>query len=310
MRNAFASELYRLALADERIVALSGDIGNHLFDSFKESLPARFFNCGVAEAGMTGLAAGLALCGLRPVTYTIASFNTARCFEQIKLDVAYPNLPVVVVGVGAGLGYAELGPTHQSCEDLALLRTLPTMTVLCPGDPLEAKALLRAALSHPGPVYLRLGKKGEPNVHGSIPDVEIGKGIPLRPGKDVCLLATGTVLPAVAEAAEELERTGVSAQVFSVPTVKPLDEALLSEVFERFSLVATVEEHSLVGGFGSAVAEWLADGPARRARLCRMGVADTYRCPAGGQEHARAFFGLTAPAIAGRVLRVLEGTAR
>src|SRR5262249_33705790 len=164
MRNAFASEITALAAQDERIVLLSGDIGNKLFDEFKARFPGRFLNCGVAEANMISMAAGLAMCGLRPVTYTIASFTTVRCLEQIRIDACYHHQPIVIAGVGAGLAYAANGGTHHSCEDIALLRALPGMTVVCPGDPVEVRLALRAALQEPGPVYLRLGKKGEPVV--------------------------------------------------------------------------------------------------------------------------------------------------
>jgi transketolase len=302
MRNAFADEITALAGGDERIVLLSGDIGNRLFDRFKERCPGRFLNCGVAEANMIGMAAGLALSGLRPVTYTIASFTTARCLEQIRVDVCYHRAPVVIAGVGAGLAYAANGCTHHSCEDIALLRVLPHMTVLCPGDAWEVRAALRAALNHTGPVYLRLGKKGEPLVHQAMPDLVIGKGIPVRPGCDLCLLSTGNMLPAVVEAAETLVEHGLSARVVSFPTVKPLDGELLDEVFTRFSLVATVEEHSILGGLGGSVAEWLADHPGHQGRLLRLGTVDHFCHEAGEQEHARHYFGLDVPQIVARIV--------
>lgn len=298
MRNAFAAEITTLAGEDERIVLLSGDIGNRLFDEYKARHPHRFYNCGVAEANMIGMAAGMALCGLRPVAYTITPFITTRCLEQIRVDVCYHNLPVVIVGVGAGLCYASLGATHHACEDIALLRVLPNMTVVCPGDAWEVRLALRAALEHSGPVYLRLGKKGEPVVHTQPPDFVIGKGIVVRAGYDVCLLSTGNVLPIAVEAAEELDAHGVSAQVVSLHTVKPLDEALLHQAFSRFAVVATIEEHSRLGGLGSSVAEWLADRPFLKARLLRFGTADTFLHGTGDQAHARRHLGLTAEHIA------------
>lgn len=309
MRNAFASEITALAARDQRVVLLSGDIGNMLFDDYKGHVPGRFFNCGVAEANMMSMAAGMALSGMRPVVYTITPFVTTRCLEQIRVDVCYHNVPVVIVGVGAGLSYASLGPTHHSCEDLALLRALPHMTVVCPGDPLEVRGALRAALRHPGPVYLRLGKKGEPGVHAQPPDFTIGRGIVLREGQDVCLLGTGTLLPMVVEASERLQQRGLSVQVVSFHTVKPLDTALLFDVFARHAVVATVEEHSLIGGLGGAVAEWLADQPPQRARLCRIGTPDTFLHEAGEQEYARARFGLTPEGITEKVLRMLQSAA-
>jgi len=302
MRNAFASEITKLAASDDRVVLLSGDIGNKLFDGYKQACPDRFFNCGVAEANMIGVAAGMALSGLCPVTYTIASFTTFRCFEQIRVDVCYHNLPVVIVGVGAGLAYAANAGTHHCCEDIAILRSLPHMTVVCPGDPLEVAPALRAALSLGGPVYLRLGKKGERKVHSAPPEFVIGKGIVVAEGQDVCLLSTGNTLALALDTAELLRKEGVSSRLVSMHTVKPLDTTLLEESFRRFPLVVTIEEHSVLGGLGGGVAEWVVDQETRpNARLLRVGTADAFMHEAGEQEHAREHFGLTAASVAARV---------
>ena len=298
MRNAFAQELTRIAKEDRRIVLLSGDIGNRLFDNYKDNCPDRFYNCGVAEANMTSMAAGMAMCGLRPVTYTITSFNTLRCLEQIKIDIAYHHLPVVIVGVGSGLSYAELGATHHSCEDIAYLRALPNMQIIAPADPMEVRLALRAALQQDHPVYLRLGKKGEPAIHEQEPPFMIGKGIVLRRGKDVCLLGTGTIMPVVLGVATELEKRGISTQVVDFHTIKPLDEPLLSQISLQVRLVVTIEEHNLAGGFGSAVAEWFCKGPSKRASLLCKGVPDQFFCMAGNQDYAREHFGLTPESIA------------
>src|SRR5882672_9947775 len=192
MRNAFAKQITTLARQDERIVLLSGDIGNRLFDDFKARFPTRFYNCGVAEANMIGVAAGMAMSGLRPVCYTITPFVTYRCMEQIRVDVCYHHVPVVIVGTGAGLSYASLGGTHHSCEEVGMLRLLPGLTVLAPGDEWEVRGAVKAALAHPGPVYMRIGKKGEPVVHKTEPELTIGKAIPIRSGTEVCLLNAGT----------------------------------------------------------------------------------------------------------------------
>jgi transketolase len=309
MRNAFAAAFTALAADVPELVLLSGDIGNRLFDDFKGRYPERFFNCGVAEANMVSVAAGLALGGLRPVTYTIASFMTTRCFEQLRVDVCYQRQSVVIVGVGAGLGYASNGATHQSTEDVALLRTLPGLTIVCPGDPLEVGPALRAAVALGGPVYLRLGKKGEPAVHERLDSLTLGRGLVVREGRDVCLLGCGTALPVAVAAADALASDGLSAEVVSFHTVKPLDEALLAGAFERFAVVATVEEHTLIGGLGGAVAEWLADGPPRRGRLCRCGLPDAFVHEAGGQDYYRAKHGLTGDGVARRVKAALGDAA-
>jgi transketolase len=307
MRNAFADELTRLGDEDPRIVMLSGDIGNRLFDKFKAKHPSRFFNCGVAEANMMGVAAGMAMNGLRPVAYTITPFVTTRCLEQIRTDVCYHEAPVTIVAVGAGLAYSGLGPSHHACEDISFLRSIPNMVVICPGDAFEVRAALRAAMRQDRPVYIRMGKKGEPVVHaGPIENFQIGKAIPVSDGKDVCLLSTGNMLPEAIEAAHRLGEKGVSAQVVSFHTVKPLDEAFLKEAFDRFTLVATIEEHSLIGGFGAAVSEWLTDSRTTNRNFVRFGTPDAFFKKSGEQEYAREMLGLSAHQIAEKIIHALH----
>ncbi|HOX28195.1 MAG TPA: transketolase C-terminal domain-containing protein, partial [bacterium] len=303
MRNAFAEQITELASRDERIMLLSGDIGNRLFNGFKETAPGRFFNCGVAEANMIGVAAGMAMCGARPVVYTIAPFVTTRCLEQIKIDLCRAKLPVVVVGIGAGLSYAELGATHHSCEDIAQLRTLPNMTVVCPADPVEVRLALREAVEYGAPVYLRLGKKGEPDIHAKEPDFKIGRAIPLRQGKDICMIGAGNILPEMIAAADLLEGRGISVSAASFHTVKPLDMEYLEDAFRQHEIVASVEEHSVCGGLGGTVAEWLSEETSIRARLVRCGVPDTFFPDAGDQAYARKYFGIDAESIAEKLER-------
>ena len=309
MRNAFADELTRLGDEDARVVMLSGDIGNRLFDKFKARHAQRFFNCGVAEANMMGVAAGMAMNGLRPVAYTITPFITTRCLEQIRTDVCYHEAPVTIVAVGAGLAYSGLGPTHHACEDIAFLRALPNMVVICPGDSFEVRAALRACLQQDRPVYIRLGKKGEPVVHsGPLADFAIGKAITMARGSDACLLSTGNMLPEAIEAAHALEQQGISTEVVSFHTVKPLDEACLADVFARFPVVATIEEHSRIGGFGAAVAEWLIDHSVRPRQFIRFGTPDAFFKKSGEQDYAREVLGLSAPQIAAKVADAVRQT--
>ena len=306
MRAAFADEIKKLAAKDKQIVLLSGDIGNRMFDNFKEDFPDRFYNCGVAEANMTGVAAGMALCGLHPVTYTITAFNTIRCLEQIRIDVCYQNLKVIIVGVGGGLSYASLNATHHALEDIACLRVLPNMTVICPGDAWEVRAALRAALKIDGPVYIRMAKKNEPLVHKNIPNFTIGKGLMIRAGTDICFLNSGSLLPFALDAAEILMKKGISVQVVSMHTVKPLDKTLLQKVFSKYPHVFTIEEHSMLGGFGGSVAEWLSDQSKCKARLTRIGTDDKFMYEAGEKEHAQEFFGITAEQIVEKVLKSMS----
>ncbi len=305
MRNAFSQELTRLAAENDRLVLLSGDIGNRMFDEFKSLFPARFFNCGIAEANMTSVAAGMALSGLRPVVYTIVPFVTTRCLEQIRVDVCYHESPVIIVGVGGGLAYAGLGATHHSCEDIALVRALPGIKVVCPGDSHEVRMGLRRAVQQDAPVYLRIGKKGEPVVHAEAPTFEIGKGITLRTGNDVALLSTGNLLPTAVQVADRLEAAGRSVQLASLHTVKPLDEHLLDESFSDATLVATLEEHSIVGGMGGAVAEWLADNGPYNAKLLRIGTPDRFLHSVGNQDYTRESVGLDVDTITQRILSTL-----
>jgi transketolase len=305
MRNAFAEEITALGQADERIVLLSGDIGNRLFDKFKDSCPGRFYNCGVAEANMIGMAAGLAMTGLRPVCYTIAPFLTYRCMEQIRVDLCYHHVPVVLVGTGSGLAYASLGATHHSCEEIGMLRLLPGFTVIAPGDSWEVRGTLRAALKSPGPSYIRIGKKGEPQVHEKTPEIELGRALTIRTGRDVALLSSGALLPDAMALAGMLENHGISTAVYSFHTVKPLDTEVLAQVFSNCRLVATLEEHSVLGGLGGSIAEWKADQLGTTARLLRFGTADEFLHLTCEQEEARVHFGLTPEVMSKRILGAL-----
>lgn len=305
MRNAFADELTQLAEQDPRLVLLSGDIGNKLFDKFKDVDDLRFYNCGIAEANMMGVAAGMALSGLRPFVYTITPFTTTRCFEQIRVDVCYHKAPVVIVGTGAGLSYAELGPTHHSLEDIAILRTLPGMRIIAPCDSIELRLALRAALEDDSPTYIRIGKKGEADIHPNPPKFKIGKAIIVRPGNDVSMLCAGNMMLETLKAADILAAKGVSAEVVSFHTVKPLDESYLQSAASSFKLLATVEEHGRIGGFGSAVAEWRARTNCNLQQIS-FGADDEFMHEVGSQDYARKKYGLTAENIATQMIEALK----
>jgi transketolase len=309
VRNAFADEITRLGAADARVVLLAGDIGNKLFDKFKQQAEGRFLNCGVAEANMISVAAGMALSGLRPITYTITPFTTTRCFEQIRVGVAYHEAPVIVVGTGAGLSYAELGPTHHSLEDFALLRALPGMIVFAPCDATELRLGLRAALKQDSPVYMRIGKKGEPAIHAEPPPFEFGRAITVRQGDDACIINTGTTMAVALGAADRLAAEGISTRVESFHTVKPLDTTRLEELFARYRIVAVVEEHQRAGGLGGSIAEWLAAQDGLTGRLVGFGTDDVFMHDVGSQDYARAKFGLTPQHIATVITARLAGFA-
>ena len=297
MRNAFADEILKLALADERIVVLSGDIGNRLFDKFKAAMPTRFYNCGVAEANMISLAAGIASSGLLPLCYTITPFVTTRCLEQIKLDVCYHNMPVTIVGTGSGLSYAALGSTHHSFEDLAIMRSLPGMNVLAPADAPELRSAMRWAFAQNQPAYLRIGKKGEP-VLTEEAAFTAGRWQCLRTGSSATLLACGTILSEVLAAADLLAKDNIQAAVWNCASVKPLDLEALSHLSS--SPVFSIEEHSVLGGFGSAVAEFLSSRK-NPPRLIRLGIPDEFLHDCGEQEEARVYCGLDTASLARRI---------
>jgi len=306
MRNAFADEILNIALADPRVVVLSGDIGNRLFDKFKAAMPDRFHNCGIAEANMISMAAGLAASGLRPVCYTITPFVTTRCLEQIKVDVCYHAMPVTIVGTGSGLSYASLGATHHSFEDLAIMRVLPGMLIAAPADPPELRNAMRRTFSQDSAVYLRIGKKGEPTLTDSNVPFDFGKWQELISGTQAVILACGTVLVEALEAAKLLADEGVSVSVWNCASVKPLDEAALLSLPNV--PIVTVEEHSITGGFGSAVTEFLGQRGVLR-RILRCGIPDEFLHDCGEQEEARAHCGLDAAGLSAQIRSAIQAAS-
>lgn len=293
MRNAFADELTKLTKKNKNIYLLSGDIGNRLFDNYKKIAGDRFKNCGVAEQNMTGVAAGLAMSGFQPITYTIAPFCTTRCLEQIKIDIAYHNLPVIVVSVGAGLSYAGLGPTHHSCEDIAFLSSIPNMTVVCPSDPIEVRYALREALKLKKPTYIRLGKKGEPNINKTKINFKIGKQLIIKKGKNICLISTGNILPIVMQLSKKLEQEGISSEVINMHTIKPLDKLGLRRNFRKHKFVFSFEEHSEIGGLGSTISSWLVKNNIKKNNFFYFGTKDIFYKKSGSQSYARDQLGLS-----------------
>ena len=291
-------------LAQERsdVCLLSGDIGNRMFDRYKDVAPSRFLNCGIAEANMMSMAAGMALSGLRPVVYTITPFTTTRCLEQIRTGVAYHEAPVVIVGTGSGLSYAELGATHHSLEDLAILRNIPNLQVCAPTDSLELQAQLRQAIAEGKPTYIRIGKKGEPDLLDEHASLGIGKANLLKPGKKILLLGIGPILSEALQANTMLEHQGIQLGIASMGSIKPLDQQFLQQcVVDDYSHWITLEEHHQTGGLGSALLEWLADQQINTIHLERMGIGDHFVHQLGSQEYVREVEGLNAAAIASLV---------
>jgi transketolase len=299
MRDAFVIELLSVARQDPNIMLIVGDLGYGVVDEFARALPDQFLNAGVAEQNMVGMAAGLATSGYRVFVYSIANFPTLRALEQIRNDVCYHDLNVTIVSVGAGVSYGTLGYSHHAVEDISIMRALPNMRVLCPADSLEAKAAVHDVLAHSGPAYVRLGKSGEPIIHVEIPTT-LTCPIRIGTGSDVLLIGTGAVVAECVEAAKILAKSGLSVGTLSCPTVKPMDTTWLNDVPQTVFLV-TVEEHTLDGGFGSAVLEQT-NALSRPRRVLRIGLKNRFQSQVGSQGYLRSLHGLDAAQIAETVL--------
>lgn len=259
MRTAYLEILYDLAVKDKRVFALISDNGAIVYDKYRKDLASQYLNLGISEANMLGVAAGMASCGKIPFAYTIGAFLAYRAYEFIRNDICLQKQNVKIVGTGAGEVYSALGPTHHSTEDLGGLRSLPNLTILCPASPMEVRKATLAAYEYEGPVYLRLGTNREPEIYQTEYLFQIGKGITLKDGKDITLIGTGSILNDIIVAAEQLSREGISIRVINVHTIKPIDREIIVQAAEETKKIITVEDHNIIGGLGSAVAEVLAE---------------------------------------------------
>ncbi|WPK12394.1 transketolase C-terminal domain-containing protein [Lysinibacillus louembei] len=286
MRNTFINVLIEEAKKDDRICLITPDMGYSVVENFQTLFPDRFFNVGIAEQNAVGVAAGLALSGKIVYVYSIVPFVTMRCFEQIRVDVAYMNTNVRLIGIGAGLSYGPAGATHHSIEDIAIMRALPNMTVCCPGDPVEVKEIIKQSVLYNGPMYIRLGKNGEPNIHPENQKIEIGKGIKMTEGDDLMLITTSNMLEQGQLLVKELLNEGKRATLISMPTIKPFDSEIVIESLKNHTVIYTLEEHSKIGGLGSAVAEVIAEN-GLGIKLKRIGINDEFTHKIGSQNYLR-----------------------
>ena len=259
MRTAYLDTLYDLASKDKRVYALISDNGAIVYDRYRRDLASQYLNLGISEANMLGMAAGMASCGKIPFAYTIGAFLAYRAFEFIRNDICLQNQNVKIVGTGAGEVYSALGPTHHSTEDLGGLRALPNLTILCPASPLEVRKATAAAYEYEGPVYLRLGTNKEPEIYDGDYLFEIGKGVTIRGGNDITLIGTGSILKDILDVAELLQKSGIYARVINIHTIKPIDREIIIDAIEETGKIVTIEDHSIIGGLGSAVAEVVAE---------------------------------------------------
>lgn len=307
MRSLFNRVLLDLAQKDERIWMILADIGYGEIEAFRDRFPDRWYNCGVAEQNMTGVACGVAMEGNVAITYSIANFPTLRCLEQIRNDVCYHGANVKIVIIGGGLAYGPLGASHQATEDIAIMRALPNMVVFCPCDFAEAEAGVHAMIAHDGPFYYRCGYKKEPSVHQGGIKFKLGEAIQVRDGSDATIFFTGTIGNQVVPAAKLLDASGYHCRVVSLHTVKPIDRHAIVRAAQETGAIITVEEHQLQGGLGSAVAEVLCDEGVMPRRFLRLGLPDAYVSEVGTHEWLLDRYGLSTPGIASRIQSLLQG---
>lgn len=305
MRNAFVQELTNLVEHDPNTILITGDLGFGVLTEYARKYPRQYINAGVAEQNMTALAVGLALEGKTVYTYSIANFPTLRCLEQIRNDACYHRANVKIVSIGAGFAYGPLGMSHHATEDLAIMRALPNLTIFSPADPSEVRLITRAAHKTPGVCYLRLGRGGEPAIHASVPVFKEGEAIELFPAEDVVIIGTGGIVAVAVQAREKLAAIGIKSGLFSIPTIKPFPTNWMKQIARRAKLIASVEEHSQLGGLGGATAEVLA-GLSEHGVLLRFGLDDEFCCSVGSQDYLRGRYGLSAEAIAGKIALVVN----
>ena len=294
-----------MARNDERIFLITPDIGYSVLEVFRDEFPERYLNVGVAEQNSVSIAAGMALSGLIPYVYTINPFVCMRPFEQIRLDVAYMNTNVRLVGVGGGFSYGAAGATHHTLEDIAIMRVLPNMTVICPGDPWEVDKAVIESVNYKGPIFLRLGKQGEPLINDTEAEFKIGKAIRIKEGEDITLISTGNTLEIADNVTDKLKNKNINASLISMHTVKPLDENAVMEILKKGKPVFTLEEHSLIGGLGSAVADIIAQSDFNPV-FRKFGTEDKFSHYVGGHDYIREKFGLTSEKITENILNVLK----
>jgi transketolase len=312
MRGTFVKTLFEMMERDERIVVVTADMGFGTFEELRERFPDRFINTGVSEANAAGISAGLAMSGYFVYFYAQAAFVTLRCFEQVRLDIASNNVNVKIVGTSSGFTLCQYGVSHFALDDVAAMRSLPNMTILCPGDLYEAEAVTKLSKEIAGPVYIRIGRSNDgPDVriHGAMPSVAVGVPIALRRSEGPVIVSTGSALFMAQRACEELEKRDVHASLFSLPTVKPLDAEQVLGMFNGTHTVYVLEEHSIIGGLGTALSELVA-GAGLPLRVVRLGTGDWFVHETGSREYLLGLHGLSPKQIADRIEGDRTGAGR
>ena len=303
MRDSFIKGLTTVAKSDPKVMLLTADLGYGVLDDFRKQCPTQFLNVGIAEQNMIGIATGLAIDGHVVYTYSIANFSFMRCLEQIRNDAAYHGCNVNVVAIGGGFSYGALGISHHATEDLAIMRSIPDVTVLAPGDNFEAEAVARATYNTPGVSYTRLDRVGAGESHNDDNAFTIGKSRVLRPGKDLTLIATGGIVSEAIKVADVLSTKNVSVRVVSLHTIKPIDKPAIIEAARETGGILTMEEHCVDGGLGGAVAEILLEAGAPPKFFKRIGLRDGFSSIVGSQQFLRKQYGLDEQTIVNLILK-------
>ena len=306
MRAIFNKTLLEIAKKDKRIHMVLADIGYGEIEPFRDNFPERYYNVGVAEQNMTGVACGIAMEGNIAITYSIANFPTLRCLEQIRNDVCYHDANVKIVIIGGGVSYGALGMSHHSTEDIAIMRALPNMVVEVPCDNYEAVAATHAMIDYNGPFYYRCGYKGEKDIHSGPVDFKLGKAITVQEGSDLTLMFAGPIGAEVVKASDELRKEGINCRVVSMHTIKPIDKEMIVDSAKNTGGIVTIEEHNLMGGLGSAVAEVLCDENVSPKKFKRLAFPDVNVCKIGGQAWIRDQYGLQARGIVASIKELLN----
>lgn len=304
MRFEAVQAIYNAGVDDPRVYFITGDYGHAKTEEFRKNFGNRYFNAGIAEQNILGMAAGLALSGMKVFVYSIVPFVTLRCYEQIKIDVCDQNVDVTIIGGGEGFAYGDAGPTHYAIEDIGALRLLPNMKVVCPANPLETRQLMQQVIKVGGPTYVRIGRGKEPNPEKEY-EVMLGKATVLRAGKDVTVISTGTIATEALRAADILAGKGIDVEVLNMHTIKPLDVDAIRERAADGKAIVTLEEHNVIGGLGGAVAEVLAEMPAK-VLFKRFGVQDKWPGVVGSQAYLRDHEGISAQKIAPQIEALLK----
>ena len=308
MRNKLVQTICAEAEENENLILMTGDLGFNVLDKFYLRFPKQFINAGISEQNMTSVAAGLALSGKCVFTYSIGSFTTLRCFEQIRNDICYHNANVKIVSLAAGFAYGALGMSHHATEDIGCMKALPNMTIFSPCDPLETVAVTKAAIRMATPCYIRLGRGGEPNIHQDFDGdtFVVGKAYPIRDGNDAdyVIFATGAIAGQAKKAADDIAGSyGRSISVFSFPTIKPLDEDFIKSCAQRYKTIITVEEKNIYSGFGASVADVLSQINGTRAKIKKFGMHDEFSSMVGDCDYLRKMYHMDSTAICEYIMK-------